>query len=162
MGRWYVAHCPLVESKCKKTTSLICCVQNRAEAKKKLINHVTTGHYHMMPWSDAAAVADKHEHTAITVQDWTSDEERAVGGSPPRMTDVKQEHDESEVASESEVAMPAAKRHRSSSASANTEDVSASIRRAEMAIRHAANIARNAVLAFDAEADTLRNIRGIV
>ena len=153
MGRWYVAHCPLVGSKCKKTTSQTCCVQSRVEAKKKLINHVAAGQYHLMPWSDAAAVVDKHEHAAITVQDWTSDEERAVGGSPAIMA-VKDEHD-----SDSEVAMPAQKRHRSSSASANTEDVLASIRRAEMAIRHAANIARNAVLAFDAEADTLRNIR---
>ena len=146
----------MVDSGCKKITSQICCVPNRAEAKKKLINHVTTGHYHMMPWSDAASVVDKHEHTAITVQDWTSDEERAVGGSPPKVDRTKQEQDSD---SEAAVAMPAEKRHRSSSVSSNTEDVLASIRRAEMAIRHAANIARNAVLAFDAEADTLRNIR---
>ena len=154
MGRWYVAHCPLVDSKCKKTTSQICCVKDYAEAKKKLINHVTTGRYHLMDKSDAASVVDEHERTAITVQDWTSDEERAVGGSPPRVSVVKKEHD-----SEDEVEMPAHKRHRSSSVSSNTEDGLASIRRAEMAIRHAANIARNAVLAFDAEADTLRNIR---
>ena len=144
----------MVDSGCKKITSQICCMPNRAEAKKKLINHVMSSEYHRMPWSDAAHVVDKHEHTSITVQDWTSDEERAVGGSPPRVSVVKKEHD-----SEDEVEMPAHKRHRSSSVSSNTEDGLASIRRAEMAIRHAANIARNAVLAFDAEADTLRNIR---
>ena len=180
MGRWFVAHCPLTGTGCKKTTTQICCVQNRAEAKKKLTNHVTTGHYHMMPWSEAELVVEKHEHTAITVQEWTSDEDnsagcnpKSAGCNPPLMTNVKLEHeqDDSEVASEADLARhaakrrrspsasPAAKRRRSRSASVNIEDALASIRRAEMAIRHAANIARNAVLAFDAEADTLRNIR---
>ena len=38
-------------------------------------------------------------------------------------------------------------------------EAGASIRRAELALRHAANIARNAAMAFETEADTLRNIR---
>jgi hypothetical protein len=164
MVLFYVAHCPMAASSCKKQTAQICADKDYETVKTALVNHLSTSTYHPMTWADANKVADAHAETCITNQDWPSDDEQvkvepesdddiqSLGGPIARRVSPPASH-KIRPRSPSRSLLPT-KRPRL------IDEKLDSMRRAEMALRHAATIARNAAAAFDSEADTMRSMMG--
>jgi hypothetical protein len=166
MVLFYVAHCPMAGSSCKNQTAQICADKDYETVNTALVNHLSTSTYHPMTWADADKVADAHAETCITDQDWPSDDEQVK--EVPASDDDSQSLGVSYGPIARRGSPPASHKIRPTSPIRSLlptkrprliDEKLDSMRRAEMALRHAATIARNAAAAFESEADTMRNIR---